>query len=136
MNTFQQDIRDALRSMESTTGDLTAGAGVADQAGRTLEEIERSGRKLLASIESLATAATGESDAANRVSGNMDDLRRAAEQSGPGVSQVAAALGKIRGHWRHSTGPWQSSGFPTESAALTAIPAHPRSHPRLRNPLQ
>ena len=97
VKTIQQDAREAILSMESTTGEVTAGASVVDEAGRALEEIERVGQELLAAIESLATEATEESGVANRVSRDMDDLRRAARQSGLGASQVAAVLGNIRG---------------------------------------
>lgn len=97
VKTIQQDAREAILSMESTTGEVTAGASVLDEAGRAIAEIERVGQELLAAIESLATEAAEESDVANRVSRDMDDLRRAALQSGLGASQVAAVLGNIRG---------------------------------------
>ena len=108
-----------------------------DEAGRALEEIERVGQELLAAIESLATEATEESGVANRVSRDMDDLRRAARQSGLGASQVAAVLGNIRrdtGETRQGRG--RIPAARTEPAAPTAVPCTPRPHPRLRNPLK
>ena len=94
---IRRDAENALRSMETAAGEVTAGAGASGRAEQALDGTERSVRELLAAVEILATQAAEESGVADRVSRDMQDLRRTAEQSDIDVSQVAASLGQARG---------------------------------------
>ena len=94
---IRRDVETALRSMESTAGEVAAGAGASGRAEQALDGIERNVRELLAAVEALATEAAEESGAADRVSRNMQDLRQTAEQADLDASQVAASLGQARG---------------------------------------
>ena len=93
---IQQDANNAIASMETTTEEVITGATMADQAGQALDEIERISQELLEVIEKVAAEATEESKVANTISGRMNTLKSATEQSDMSVSQVAGALGQIR----------------------------------------
>lgn len=94
---IQQDANNAIASMESTTAEVVSGATTADQAGQALDDIERISQVLLDTIERVAAEASEESATAKTVTERMDTLKSATEQSDLSVSQVAAALGEIRG---------------------------------------
>ncbi|MEM7196209.1 MAG: hypothetical protein AAF402_14785, partial [Pseudomonadota bacterium] len=69
---------------------------MADEAGRSLGEIERASQELLGVINDVAEAAQQESEVAQTVSERMGNLRTATEKSDLSVSQVAVALEQIR----------------------------------------
>ncbi len=94
---IQQDANNAISSMETTTEEVVTGATMADEAGQALDEIEKISKELYDVIETMASGATEESRAATTVSERMNTLKEATEQSDLSVSQVASALGNIRG---------------------------------------
>lgn len=93
---IQSDANNAITSMETTTQEVITGATLADQAGQSLDEIERISQDLYEAIEKVASEATSESTFARTVAERMNILKQATEQGDLNVSQVAIALGQMR----------------------------------------
>lgn len=93
---IQSDANNAITSMETTTQEVITGATLADQAGQSLDEIERISQDLYEAIERVASEATSESTVAQTVAERMNILKQATEQGDHNVSQVAIALGQMR----------------------------------------
>jgi len=93
---IQQDVNNAIISMESTTEEVVSGAKMADEAGQALNEIESMSERLLETIEEVAEDAQKESTVAQTVASRMETLNSATKESDKSVSQVAISLEQMR----------------------------------------
>ena len=100
---LQDGADGVIASMQAAAGELSAGAALVDEIGRALEEIEGSGRELLAATELAATDAAGEAARAQAVGEALGTLQRTAEQANKRVSAIARDVGKAKNAARELT---------------------------------
>ncbi|TQV65207.1 MAG: methyl-accepting chemotaxis protein [Halothiobacillaceae bacterium] len=92
VKTIQSDTHEAMLSMEQTTTNVVGGAKVAENAGRSLEEIESVSAALAQRIQAIAQAAQGQLDQAARIRETMHAI---SEQTAHTVKDTESASQKI-----------------------------------------
>ena len=95
VETIQQDTAEAVMSMESTTSEVVRGARLAEDAGDTLERIEKVSIDLSALIQGIATEAQSQSSVATEVTTMMTDIRDTSIQTAEGTTHTAEVVGHL-----------------------------------------
>ena len=95
VETIQGDTAEAVASMESTTSEVVQGAKLAEDAGDTLERIEKVSKDLSALIQSVATEAKSQSSIATDVTKMMTGIRDVSIQTAEGTTNTAESVGHL-----------------------------------------
>ncbi len=95
VGTIQADTAEAVISMESTTSEVVHGAKLAEDAGGTLERIEKVSKDLSALIQSIATEAQSQSSIATEVTTMMTGIRDVSIQSAEGTTSTAETVDRL-----------------------------------------
>ena len=95
VQTIQSDTNEAVSSMEQTTGEVVAGARLAEDAGTALGDIERVSNDLSALIQNISAAARQQSAAATDTSATMNVIQEITSQTSLGASQTAESIGNL-----------------------------------------
>ena len=92
VETIQADTSEAVMSMESTTSEVVRGARLAEDAGDTLERIEKVSIDLSALIQGIATEAQSQSSVATEVTTMMAGIRDVSIQTAEGTTHTAETV--------------------------------------------
>ncbi len=95
VRTIQADTHEAMVSMERSTAGVVAGAGMSQDAGRALDEIEMVSKNLAERIHGIAGAATRQVVAAQEISNVMKDIQQITVDTAAGSSETATSLGTL-----------------------------------------
>jgi len=95
VKTIQADTNEAIISMERSTANVVSGAQSAEEAGQALTRIEASSQELARSIQDIAIAARGESQAATRIADTMLSIRQIAMQTSESAGLTSQAVGEL-----------------------------------------
>lgn len=95
VKTIQTDINEAVASMEQSTANVVNGAQLAEDAGEALTEIEMVSDNLSGLIETISSAASKQSQAANNVTRNMNVIQEITAQSLDSANNTASAVSKL-----------------------------------------
>ncbi|WP_071873378.1 methyl-accepting chemotaxis protein [Atopomonas hussainii] len=109
VKTIQTDTNEAVISMEQTTTEVVRGARLAQDAGVSLEEIEKVSRTLAALIQNISNAARQQASSAGHISNTMNVIQEITSQTSAGTTATAKSIGnlaKLAGDMRKSV-----SGF-------------------------
>ncbi len=88
---IQGDTGEAVRSIEEGTEEVNRGKELADQAGKSLEEIINGSEVVLDLVTQVATASEEQSSAAEQISKNIEAITSVTQQSASGTQQIARA---------------------------------------------
>ncbi len=97
VKTIQADTNEAVISMEETTSEVVSGAGLAEDAGEALGEIETVSTDLSDLIQNISEAARQQSAAATNISGTMNVIQEITTQTSAGTGQTAESIGQLAG---------------------------------------
>ncbi len=95
VKTIQADTNEVVASMEQATQGVVEGVRVADDAGRSLGEIESVSEQLSELIESMAESAHQQSEKAATVTGRMSAIREVSDRTSHGARDLAEAMDRL-----------------------------------------
>ncbi|MDD2892582.1 MAG: methyl-accepting chemotaxis protein [Halothiobacillaceae bacterium] len=95
VKTIQSDTQEAMLSMEQTTTNVVAGAQIAENAGRSLEEIESVSSSLAEQIRVIAQAAREQLDEAGRIRETMSRISEETNVSAMNSQVSANKVGQL-----------------------------------------
>ena len=94
---IQTDTSEAVISMEKSTSDVMLGARLAQDAGKSLTEIETVSISLNTLIEGISVASRQQSSTAGKVSHIMEMIQDITTQTSQGTRQAATSIGQLTG---------------------------------------
>ena len=92
---IQTDTGAAVASMEQTTAEVVAGAGLTEDAGVSLNQIETVSADLAELIQDISTAARHQSSTAAHISGTMNVIQEIALRTRDQGRLTAASIGEL-----------------------------------------
>ncbi len=95
VKTIQTDTNEAVISMEQTTTEVVRGAGLAQDAGVSLEEIENVSRNLANLIQNISNAARQQASSAGHISNTMNVIQEITSQTSSGTTATAQSIGHL-----------------------------------------
>jgi len=95
VKTIQADTSEAVTSMEQSTAGVVSGAGLAENAGESLAEIESVSQRLAELIQSMSSDARAQASVANNISNNMSVIRDITVQTADGTTRTASSIGEL-----------------------------------------
>jgi Methyl-accepting chemotaxis protein len=95
VQTIQADTKEAVSSMESSTTEVVSGAGLAEDAGAALQEIETVSQEIAEIITRLAASAQAESAEARQLNDTMGVIQEITQQTTDSSSNAAEAIGEL-----------------------------------------
>jgi len=95
VQTIQTDTSEAVVSMESTTAEVVAGAGKAEDAGEALKRIESVSKDLSSLIEEISQEAQTQTKTATQVAEQMNSIRDVSIQTSEGSKQTEHSMGRL-----------------------------------------
>lgn len=95
VQTIQADTNEAVSSMEASTTEVVSGAGLAEDAGSALQEIENVSNEIAGIITTLAGSAQQESAEARQLNDTMGVIQEITQQTTDGTANAAAEIGEL-----------------------------------------
>ena len=95
VKTIQTDTNSAVAAMEKSTEGVVQGAKLSDAAGKALTEIETVTNSLARLIQSISTATEAQSEAASKVTKNMQQIQEITTLTTQGTQQTAQSVGQL-----------------------------------------
>lgn len=92
---IQTDTSEAVMSMEQSTAGVVSGAGLAEDAGEALQEIQATSEQLAQLITRISETARQQSRAATGVSDSMNVIQEITSQTSAGTNQTATSIGNL-----------------------------------------
>lgn len=95
---IQRDINEAVSSMELTTAEVVNGTKLAQDAGASLDDIQKVSRELAALVEEITEAARSQSHTAAQITGSMEIIQQITTETSSGTkttSEFIFNLGKL-----------------------------------------
>ena len=92
---IQTDTNEAVISMEQTTAEVVRGARLAQDAGVSLEEIEKVSKTLAALIQNISNAARQQASSAGHISNTMNVIQEITSQTSAGTTATAKSIGNL-----------------------------------------
>ncbi len=95
---IQRDINEAVSSMELTTAEVVNGTKLAQDAGASLDDIQKVSRELAALVEEITEAARSQSHTASQITGSMEIIQQITTETSSGTktaSEFIFNLGKL-----------------------------------------
>ncbi|TNC99516.1 MAG: twitching motility protein PilJ [Gallionellaceae bacterium] len=109
VKTIQGDTQDAVAAMEKSTQGVVEGAKLSDEAGKSLQEIEKSTRELTDLVNSISVSTQVQTDMAQEVANVMADILKITEQTSKGTQLTSASVAQLEGLAKELSG--SVSGF-------------------------
>ncbi len=97
IRTIQGDTQDTIAAMERSTLGVANGAKRSDAAGQALEEIEEVSKQLAQLVTSIFDTTHAQTQAANKVVENMEEILHITRQATKGTTQTTASIKQISG---------------------------------------
>ena len=92
IRSVQGETVEAVSAMEATTREVVAGSTLANDAGRTLGEIEAVSNRLSELIQSISLAAKQQARGSESVAKSMSEISEVTQQTSAGTKQAAVAI--------------------------------------------
>lgn len=92
---IQSDTNEAVISMEQTTTEVVRGAGLAQDAGVALGDIERVSTNLATLIQNISNAARQQASSAGHISNTMNVIQEITSQTSAGTQTTAHSIGNL-----------------------------------------
>ena len=95
VKTIQTDTHDAVAAMEKSTQGVVEGAKLSDAAGQALSEIGRVSQELAGLIHSISETTLAQTEVAQTVAKNMQDIQNITTQTTEGTKRTAVSIGQL-----------------------------------------
>ncbi len=97
VKTTQDDTREAVAAMEKSTFGVVEGGKLSDATGQALEEIEQVSKNLAQLIAGISNTTQAQSQAADKVVKNMEEILQITRQTTNGTIQTTTSVKQIAG---------------------------------------
>ncbi|MFK8028886.1 MAG: methyl-accepting chemotaxis protein [Gammaproteobacteria bacterium] len=95
VKTIQSDTNEAVVSMERSTTDVVSGALLAENAGASLDEIEKVSNQIASLVQNISGSARQQATAASDVTRNMGVLQEISAQTAENTSATSDSISKL-----------------------------------------
>jgi methyl-accepting chemotaxis protein len=95
VKSIQEDTGKAVGSMDVSVKEVQTGVDLANQAGRSLQEIESASKSVQEMVQQIATAAEQQSAAAEEISSNVESIASVSKQNASAAQQTSTASQEI-----------------------------------------
>jgi twitching motility protein PilJ len=95
VRTIQSDTNEAVVSMERSTTDVVSGALLAENAGASLDEIEKVSNQIASLVQNISNTARQQATAAAGMARNMGVLQEISAQTAESTGATSEAIGKL-----------------------------------------
>lgn len=95
VKTIQADTQNAVSAMEQTTQGVLEGNRLADEAGKSLEEIGRVSTQLAHLIGNISKATRDQSESATKVANQMKEILNVTEKTSEGTTRASQAVSEL-----------------------------------------
>ncbi|PJE79221.1 Methyl-accepting chemotaxis protein PctA [invertebrate metagenome] len=95
VSTIQTDTREAVISMDKTTSEVINGAQLTENAGVTLEEIEKVSHSLAELIQGMSDTAKAQADSAASISRRMTTIRKMTIKAANSTTETAGSVDNL-----------------------------------------
>lgn len=95
VKTIQADTQNAVSAMEQTTQGVLEGNRLADEAGKSLEEIGRVSTQLAHLIGNISKATRDQSESATKVANQMKEILNVTEKTSEGTMRASQAVSEL-----------------------------------------
>ncbi len=95
VRTIQADTNEAVASMEKSTAGVVSGAQLAEDAGNSLDEIERVSNQIAGLVQTISDAAGNQAEQASEVSRTMSAIEDITVQTAEGTRATGEAIGRL-----------------------------------------
>ncbi len=92
---IQTDTNEAVISMEQSTAGVVSGAQLAENAGTSLDEIEKVANNIATLVQSISNAARQQAQTAGEMTRSMNVIREITTQTTEGTMATAQSIGKL-----------------------------------------
>ena len=89
---IQSETTEAVTAMEETTREVVSGSSVANEAGRSLEEIQDVSNRLAELIGSISMASRQQARGSESVASSMSEISEVTQQTASGTKQAAVSI--------------------------------------------
>lgn len=104
VKTIQGDTQDAVAAMEKSTQGVVEGAKLSDEAGQSLQQIERATRELAELVASISVSTQVQTDMAREVTNVMADILKITDETAKGSQMTGASVAQLEGLARELSG--------------------------------
>jgi twitching motility protein PilJ len=95
VRTIQADTNEAVISMEQSTTDVVSGAMLAENAGASLDEIEKVSNQIASLVQNISNTARQQATNAAGMTRNMAVLQEISAQTAESTGATSTAIGKL-----------------------------------------
>jgi twitching motility protein PilJ len=95
VKTIQADAAEAVSSMERSTSEVLRGAGLAQEAGDALTNIEQVSHQLSGLIDGISQSVNSHTRIANGLAGRMGSVQESALETSRGTDETAESIGLL-----------------------------------------
>lgn len=95
IKTIQSETNEAVAAMETTTREVVVGSEVANEAGKSLVEIETVSNRLAELMQSISMATKQQARGSESVAKAMGDISDITQQTAAGTKQAAVSIRKL-----------------------------------------
>lgn len=92
IKSVQSETKEAISSMESTTREVVLGSELANEAGKSLSEIEVVSNRLAELIQSISMASKQQARGSESINNSMNTISDITQQTASGTKQAASAM--------------------------------------------
>jgi methyl-accepting chemotaxis protein len=95
IKSMQNETGEAMAAMEESTREVVSGTQLADEAGKTLSQIDTVSRELSQRIRLISDATRQQATSAEAVAQSMGRISQVTTRTSDGTKQAAAAIGRL-----------------------------------------
>ena len=92
---IQNDIKEAVQSMEQTTSEVVSGTRLAQRAGTALDDIQRVSKELQELVDSINEASSNQTKAASEIKGSMDFIQEMTSNTTSGIEATTEFISNL-----------------------------------------
>ncbi len=95
IKSVQSETKEAISSMESTTREVVLGSELANEAGKSLSEIEVVSNRLAELLQSISMAAKQQARGSESINSSMNNISDITQQTASGTKQAASSMKEL-----------------------------------------
>ncbi len=95
IKSVQSETKEAISSMESTTREVVLGSELANEAGKSLSEIEVVSNRLAELLQSISMAAKQQARGSESINSSMNTISDITQQTASGTKQAASSMKEL-----------------------------------------
>ncbi|MBI4852763.1 MAG: methyl-accepting chemotaxis protein [Acidobacteria bacterium] len=95
IKSVQSETKEAISSMESTTREVVLGSELANEAGKSLSEIEVVSNRLAELMQSISMAAKQQARGSESINSSMNTISDITQQTASGTKQAASSMKEL-----------------------------------------